>query len=260
MTMVKNTSVKKPLKAETKVAAQEAKEKKQIKSTKNTQSITPKVILDTWVSGWKKIFKLDGRSSRFELWVFLLINSILTSIIHIGCNYITSSNYLRTAYANGYSIEEIETHIIVSNTMFYAVMIIAIIPLLSMLIRRIHDVGFLAWKNYLEHTSMSMVTMLMLFLAAIYMEEMEYGINSFLILVAIFVYVFFILSVYATGYHSLKFLITTLFYEGNEEQNKYGKAPAFNTPYYENIALNLSCIYLLFISTMFLLHMTLFLL
>ena len=261
--MAKSISVKKTATSAKKTAVKAdvaATAKKSVKPTKNKETITPKMIFDIWLSGWKNMFKLQGRSSRLELWVFLLINSVLTSLIHLGCYYIASPNYLRSAYANGYGIEDIEMHIASANIVFYLVMIITVVPLISLLIRRLHDVGHLAWKKYLEPASMSMVSMWIMFLASLYIEEMRYneGITELLAIIALALYTCFIISLYATGYYCLKFLITTLFYTGMEEANPYGKAVVYNTPYYENIALSLSCIYLLFISTTSLLYLIIF--
>ena len=262
--MVKSTSVKKtkPATAKTAVSKTEVSvaAKKSIKPTKIKETITAKTILDIWLNGWKKMFKLKGRSSRFELWVFTFINSILTFFIHLVCRYIASSNYLRSAYAKGYNIEEITNHITIANILFHLVTIIAILPLIGLLIRRMHDVGHLAWKKYLEPASMSMVSMWIMLLASLYIEDMQYneGITEFLAIIALALYTCFIISLYATGFYGLKFLITTLFYTGTEDTNTYGKAPIYNTTYYENIALNISCIYLLFISTTSLLYLIIF--
>lgn len=70
--------------------------------------LSPDNLLRIWLDGWKKTFTLRGRSSRFELWTFLLVNSVLTVIIQLKCSYILSPRFLRAANDMGYSLPKIE--------------------------------------------------------------------------------------------------------------------------------------------------------
>lgn len=80
--------------------------------------MSPDNLLRIWLDGWKKTFTLRGRSSRFELWTFLLVNSVLTVIIQLKCSYILSPRFLRAANDMGYSLPKIENYILAAETLF----------------------------------------------------------------------------------------------------------------------------------------------
>lgn len=226
------------------------------KKQEKEEIISPLVILKIWLDGWKKAFTLKGRSSRFELWIFMLVNSILTIGIQLQCSYTLSDRYLRYAHARGLSLNMIENHIILAEILLYAVFIIPLFPLGSLLIRRMHDIGRVAWQNCLEPAFMSMVLVWVLFLSFNYINDLSYSINMPLVmsLIALLAYVSFIISIYALGYYLLKFLITTMFYRGMTKNNAFGEC-AYNTDAHEEWALNLSSLYFLFIGTITLLYL-----
>jgi len=226
------------------------------KKTEKNDIISPLIILKVWLDGWKKAFVLKGRSSRFELWIFMLVNSILTMGIQLQCSYVLSDRYLRSAHAQGYSLNMIENHIILAEIILYAVFIIPLFPLGSLMIRRMHDIGRLAWQNCLEPAFMSMVSMWVLLLSINYISDLSYTMNipTIVSLIALFAYVCFIISIYALGYYGIKFLIMTMFYRGDEKANRYG-TNEYSSPAHEEWALNLSCLYFLFIGTIALLYL-----
>lgn len=207
-------------------------------------------MLKIWLDGWKKTFTLRGRSSRFELWIFILINSVLSIGMQLKCSYILSSRFLRDANSQGYSLEKIDTYITFAEIALYLVILIPLFPLGSMLIRRMHDLGKLAWKNYLEPAFMGMVVLWALFLGALYIDSWDKAYYWVVLAMGIC----FTTTLYAVGYYLLKFLIPTLFYQGNTETSQYGKSQ-YNTAAYEDLALKFSCIYFLFIATIGILYL-----
>ena len=210
---------------------------------------SPLIMLKIWLDGWKKTFVLRGRSSRFELWIFLLINSVLSIGLQLKCSYILSSRFLRDAKIRGLSLEAIDTYISTAEIAFYLVILIPLFPLGSMLIRRMHDLGKLAWKNYLEPAFMGMVVLWALFLGILYIESWD-AIYSWVVLA---MSLCFTTTLYAVGYYLLKFLIPTMFYRGDTNINRYGR-PQYNTAPHEEIALTFSCLYFLFIGTIAILY------
>lgn len=239
--VAKKTATKTPKKAAP------VKEKAAVATAEN-EIISPFIILKLWFEGWKNTFKLHGRSSRFELWIFMLINSILTIGIQLKCSYYMSSRFLRVANAEGMSIETIENYIVFAETIFYLVIILPLFPLGSLLIRRMHDLGHLAWHNYLEPMFMGMVVLWVLFLSLTYIADTNYVYTALLLNLC------FVVNLYAIGFYGLKFLIMTFFYRGDLVKNRYGE-PQYNTDEHEEWALNLSCLYFLFIFTISLLYL-----
>ena len=221
------------------------------KTQEPKEIISPLIIIKLWLDGWKKTLKLRGRSSRFELWTFMLINSVLTMMLQLKCSYFLSSRFLQDAHSKGYSLETIDNYITFAQIAFYLIIIIPLFPLGSMLIRRMHDIGKLAWKNYLEPAFMGMVVLWALFLGIVYINNWE-EVYSWVVLA---MGICFTTTLYAIGYYLLKFLIPTLFYQGDLEINRFGK-PQYNTDKHEEIALKFSCIYFLFIGTICLLYIT----
>lgn len=220
------------------------------KEQEKKELFSPLIMLKIWLDGWKKTFVLRGRSSRFELWIFVLINSILSIGMQLKCSYILSSRFLRDAKIHGYSLETIDTYITFAEIAFYLVILIPLFPLGSMLIRRMHDIGKLAWRNYLEPAFMGMVVLWALFLGILYIDGWEEAYTWIVLAMGIC----FTTTLYAVGYYLLKFLIPTLFYQGNPETNPYGKSQ-YNTTAHEEIALKLSCLYFLFITTIGILYL-----
>jgi len=210
------------------------------------------IILKIWLEGWKKTFTLQGRSSRFELWIFMLVNSILTIGIQLKCSYILSARFLRNATAEGYSLDTIETYINIAQIAFYAVLLIPLISVFSLLIRRMHDIGKAAWKYYLEPLCYGLMTAagLLIFINAL--DEIGGYDNSLILLSACFC-----ITLYSIGYYTLKFLITTAFYRGDIADNKFGKTQ-YNDDEHERLALKFSCFYLLFVSSIGFLYLWIF--
>lgn len=204
--------------------------------------ISAAALIKTWFDGWRQTFNLKGRSSRFELWAFLLLNSILMVIVQLKCSYTMSDRFLRAANLAGYSLTQIENRIIIAETVFYLTVFLPLFPIVSLIIRRMHDLGKLAWANYFEPVFMSVVAMSLLFLTLLELQKTDYEYIAMLLSVC------FITTFYGAGFYALKTLITAMFYRGDANANQFGDA-RYNDDEHETHALNLSCLYFLFILT-----------
>ena len=204
--------------------------------------LSASALVKAWFDGWKQTFNLKGRSSRFELWAFLLLNSILMVIIQLKCSYTMSERFLRAANQAGYSLAQIDNRIIIAETMFYLTIFVPLFPIVALIIRRMHDLGRLAWANYFEPLFMSVVAMSLLFLTLLELQKTDYE------YIAILLSVCFITTLYGAGFYGLKTLITAMFYRGNTAANQFG-ASRYNDEEHEMHALTLSCLYFLFVLT-----------
>ena len=205
------------------------------------------VMIKLWFEGWKKTFVLRGRTSRFELWNFLFFNSILAVIVQLKCSYFLSERFLRDAAGAGYSLVDIDKYISYAEIGFYLVVLLPLFPLGSILIRRMHDVGRLAWDNYLKPVFMSMVLLSVLLYTLELLLDTDYA-NTVILL-----QVCFMTTVYGMFFYAIKFLIMTLFYEGDKGRNAYGESK-YGSAAHEEWALNLCCLWALFIFTVMLLY------
>ena len=213
------------------------------KSPKQTEEkLDALMLIKIWVDGWKKTFTLQGRSSRFELWTFILLNSILAIIAQLRCSYIMSNRFLVDAHARGYSINEIENSIIVAEVVFTIATLLPLIPTFSMLIRRMHDLGELAWKKYLEPICMAAATIGVLGYTQINLSDESYAYLSMILSI------FIITLLYSFLFYSTKFMIKALLYRGDTKKNEYGKA-MYKDEMHEEQALNFICLYVLFALT-----------
>ena len=205
------------------------------------------IFFKVFFEGWKNAFNLKGRSSRFELWCFLLVNSVLSVIIQLRTSYILSPSFLRYANMKGMDISEIEEAIAWASLGFWACLLLPLVPLFAMLIRRMHDIGKLAWHNYLEPMFMGVVVLSMLLVAIDEISGTNFG-YTVLAMSVCFVTIF-----YSVLYYGVKFMILTLFKDGDKGDNEYGKA-RYKEPCYEDFTLKLSVFYVLFIFTIGMLY------
>jgi uncharacterized membrane protein YhaH (DUF805 family) len=222
------------------------KTRKTIKSSE--EKLDALVLIKVWLDGWKKTFSLQGRSSRFELWTFILLNSILAIIAQLRASYIMSARFITDAHAKGYSINQIENNIIIAEVVFTIATVLPLIPTFSMLIRRMHDLGEIAWKKYLEPIFMAFTTIGILGYAQLSINSETLAYLSMIISVCI------ITLLYSAMFYSTKFLVKTLFYTGDSKKNEYGKA-MYKEAMYEEHALNFICLYILFALTIGILYL-----
>ena len=219
------------------------------KSTKITEEkLDALTLVKIWLDGWKKTFTLQGRSSRFELWAFISLNSILAIIAQLRCSYIMSNRFITDAHARGYSINQIENNIIIAEIIFSIATLLPLLPTASMLIRRMHDLGELAWKKYLEPVFMASATIGVLGYAQLSIPDNEHTYLSLIISI------FIITLLYSALFYGVKFMIKTLFYTGDVKKNEYGKAQ-YKDAMHEEQALNFICLYVLFALTIGLLYL-----
>lgn len=226
-----------------KQASASKRTKKQVATPANTAALTPDNLIKIWFEGWKNSFNLHGRSSRFELWVFMVVNIVLSMIIQLNCSYVLSPSFLRTATAKGYTLAQIDTCITAASVGFWLVVLLPFIPFGALIIRRMHDLGRLAWHGYFEPIFMGCVVLAIINLAV------ETITDSDLAYVIVFLETCFITILYSIGFYSLKILSLTFFYKGDCEENAFGK-PAYKEEIYEDAALNLSCLYFLILLTL----------
>lgn len=222
--------------------------KPELSSVTTPAPLTADTLIKVWFDGWKKTLHLQGRSSRFELWAFMLLNSLLTVVIELKCAYYFTPRFLRQANAAGYSLDKIDHYITTAEIVFYLCIFIPLFPIGSLLVRRMHDLGKLAWQNCLEPIFMGTVVLSMLLLALNELNDTDYAYTALMLSIC------FVTMLYSVGFYSLKFLIQTMFYRGDTQANEYGKA-LYKTDTDENRALNLSCFYFLFILTIGVLYL-----
>lgn len=221
------------------------------KEEENTFSVlSPLTLVKLWFEGWKKTFNLSGRSSRFEFWSFLLLNTILMVIIQLKCSYYMSERFLVNATASGLNITQIEQYINIAEIIFYLTIFIPLFPIVSLIVRRMHDLDKLAWPNYFEPLFMGVVVMSLLLVALIELNNTTYEYTAMMLAIC------FITLLYSVGFYGLKILSMTMFYQGNPKENKFGQSQ-YNEVEYEEQALNLSCLYFLFITTIGILYLSL---
>lgn len=216
--------------------------KKQVTPPVATEALTPDNLIKIWFKGWQNSFNLHGRSSRFELWVFMVVNIVLSMIVQLNCSYVLSPNFLRSATTKGYTLEQIDTYITAASIGFWLVILLPFIPFGALIIRRMHDLGRLAWRGYFEPIFMGCVVLVMINLAV------ETITDSHLAYVIVFLETCFVTILYSIGFYSLKILSLTFFYKGDCEENAFGQ-PAYKEEIYEDAALNLSCLYFLILLT-----------
>lgn len=216
-------------------------------------ALSPLNLLKNWFNGWKQTFNLQGRSSRYEFWAFLLLNTVMVVIIQLKCAYTMSERYLLAANAAGYSLETISRNITIAEVVFYLSIFVPLFPIVSLIVRRMHDLGKLAWPNYFEPLFMSVVVMSLLLIALLELDNTDYAYTALCLSVC------FITLIYGAGFYGLKILLMTMFYRGDLKANEFGE-PQCNDDEHETQALNLSCFYFLFIITIGLLYLSLALL
>ncbi len=217
-------------------------------SAPKAKVFTPDMFLHIFVEGWKKIFCYKGRSSRVELWSFMLVNTVVSVVLQLHLSYtVLSPNYLVLANNAGIGVEEIARNIMFANYAFYLSIILPLFPIIAMLVRRMHDLNRLAWKGYLEQVVMGIIVLSLLIVG---IDELAGTKFEYTILAMA---VCFVTILYSVLYYGLKFLIVTLFYKGEDKKNEFGE-PKFKSEYDDELALKLSVFYVLFVATIGMLY------
>ena len=222
------------------------KVKKEVAS--KVKLFTPDMFFHIFIDGWKKIFCYKGRSSRVELWSFMLVNTVVSVILQLHLNYtVLSPRYQVMANNAGIGAGEIARNITLANYAFYLSIILPLFPILAMLVRRMHDLNRLAWKGYLEQVVMGVIVLSLLIIGIDELAgtKLEYTILAMAVC--------FVTILYSVLYYGLKFIIVTLFYKGNDKKNEFGE-PKFKSDYDDELALKLSIFYILFVATIGMLY------
>ncbi len=214
---------------------------------KKEDKFTPDMFFKIFYEGWKNCFNLNGRASRLELWVFIIMNTIISVIVQLQCGYFLSSRFLVNANSAGFSLDKIESCITWASFFYGISIIVPLFPIMAMFVRRMHDLGKLAWHGYLEQIFMGVVVVSMLLFAMDCLSDTDYAYTVLALAVC------FVTFLYSVLYYCLKFLGTTLYYKGDEIENKFGK-PKFVGKYYDALALKFGNFYLLFLFTIAMLY------
>ncbi len=231
-----------------KTMSKNIKKKADVVDNKNDEKITPDLFFRIFYDGWKNSFNLKGRSSRLEIWCFLLVNAVLSVIIQLKCSYFLSSKFLIDANVLGYGIEKIDTYVTMAQIFYWGSVLLPLIPIFSMLVRRMHDLGKLAWYGYLEQVFMGVVVMSILMIAIDELMNVNFE------LLALFLSGCFVTFLYSVLYYSLKFFVVTLFYKGGDVKNEFGEA-RYVGKIYDEFALKVSIFYMLYIMTVGMLYL-----
>lgn len=249
---VKKNVSKKPVskKARAKKATTKLVDEKidEIANDKLEDKFTPDMFFKIFFEGWKRCFDLEGRTSRLELWVFIIMNTLISVIIQLQCGYILSSRFLVAANEMGFSIDKIESYICWASFFYGVSIIVPLIAIGAMMIRRMHDLGRAAWHGYVEQIFMGVVVLSLLVVAIDSLSNTDYA-YTILAMGVCFVTIF-----YSVLYYCLKFLGTTLYYKGDEKKNEFGN-PNFVGRYYDDLALKFGNFYILFILTIAMLYL-----
>ena len=107
--------------------------------------------------GFVNYFNFSGRSSRSEFWYFFLFVIIMSSITTLIDTYIL-----------GYHSEELGT----TGKIF---LLLTIIPQLSIIIRRLHDVGKSGWWFLLSFTIIGLIPLLIWYCSMSDPKKNKYG-------------------------------------------------------------------------------------
>ena len=257
--MVKSTTST-PAKPAKKVAA--AKTTKPVKKTAKKPAVTeaaatqpecctlfsPVEVIKAWANGWKNTFNFSGRSSRFELWSLLLLNFFMVLCVLLRSCYVFSERYLIEATQSGYDLQTIDNNIFWAEIAFYLALFIPLFPFGAALVRRLHDLGKVAWNKYFEPLFMSSVVTSLLLTAILEISDTDYVYTAFLLSIC------FCSMLALVGFHAIKLLIITMFYQGDTKANEFG-ASQFNDEKHENQALNMGSVFFLTLSFLLLLFM-----
>ena len=95
---------------------------------------------------YKKYFKIKGRSTKSEFWLFYLINSIFMILLYFAFDYLIRNDILKikTKYALLYKDFRFEFYMIPAIILL-AFLVLTFIPSFTVFIRRLHDSERTGW-------------------------------------------------------------------------------------------------------------------
>lgn len=187
-----------------------------------------------WARTYRNIFNFKGRTSRFEMWSFQLINLFFIAFIELAALFIPVS--LSPALFWPFLIGTVVFYL--AEALIY----------LSVSVRRLHDAGYTAWNGFFRpFTGWWLLTFAISItnwrIYAPYMEESELStpiptttlwVGSIALLIAVLL----------SGYYSIKIFIVSHFFEEIRGANEYGSALFYDNTH-KRKALRYATVYLL---------------
>lgn len=173
----------------------------------------------SWAKAYKNMFKYNSRTSRYENWAFMLLNSIVSSVLFFVAIY-TLTPALIEGNVSGFKA-------------FYAwfVLLFLVVQLFvytALVARRLHDAGFSAWKGFFRPLLYS--TLAMIVLTALSDKYLNLGgvltaenyLSTHFTNLALSVST--LVAILTWVYYSLKTLLVSFFYEEDKSDTTYGVA------------------------------------
>ena len=194
---------------EVKENAKKAEEKKfkSLKEERYNDECKSTTAVRAFIDGYKNIFKYNARTSRYEYWAFLLLNSIFGYMFSLATLLCT---------------DIISPMAVIGITVLFN--IIQVLVYLALVVRRLHDVGQKAWESFYAPLTYSAVAMLALTFGVSYLSKSVSTMNAgliilvFLLLVALFINV----------YYLIKIFVVASFVEEEKKENIYGLQKAYD--------------------------------
>ena len=91
-----------------------------------TEVIKEKTILGAFAEAFKKYFQFSGRSSRYDYWSFMLVNTVIVT---------------------GFEVLELLSPLFLTPRIIYG--LVVFIPAFAILSRRLHDIGKSFWLIFI---------------------------------------------------------------------------------------------------------------
>ncbi|MDY0929060.1 DUF805 domain-containing protein [Enterobacter sp. CFBP8995] len=95
-----------------------------------------KIIIQFYISGWRNTFDYKGHASRKEFWVFILVNLMFFNL------YSAITGMLKLT---GSGIVDVLLFLSMGFSLQLLFISILIIPVMSLGVRRVHDIGRSGW-------------------------------------------------------------------------------------------------------------------
>ena len=173
-------------------------------------------MLAAWARAYKNMFNFKGRTSRYELWAFSLFNLLFAIVFYNLLIFVCSKMSLNWA----------ETTF---NFVFSLFFVAQFVTITALTVRRIHDVGYTAWKGFFFPLIISSIVIVVL-LAAI--SAYIHNVQSSGIIVECAYYLLAFAFLTALFYFT-KIILVSQFYDAEPVDNKYGKL-RYNELCYKN--------------------------
>lgn len=187
-----------------------------------------------WARAYKNIFNFKGRTSRYELWSFMLINFFM---FILACAIL--GWFLQTTVPSMATLVGLGIFLVVEAFVY-----------LTLSVRRLHDGGYSAWKGFFRPLIIAGILTAGIYAGSTYVIPSEQVLmeSSKMFLAGIFAYcVLFFVALLVYVYHTVKIFIVSFFYEGDKETNAYGKA-YFNDAYYKAKGLRYTALFYMVIT------------